>query len=81
MLLGLNLKLPRISAAGGVGNGGPSAILALQPSLYLDFISGAQGSLGDYSSQSLDLNFVANEFETVVSNNPIYGYGRYLVEA
>jgi hypothetical protein len=81
MLLGLNLKLPRISVAGGVGNGGPSAILALQPSLYLDFISGEQASLGDYEDQSLSLDFVANEYETVVASNPLYGYGRYLVEA
>jgi hypothetical protein len=81
MLLGLNLKLPRISAAGGVGNGGPSAILALDPSLYLDFVSGEQSSLGQYSDQSLDLFFTANQYQVVVASNPIYGYGRYLVEA
>ena len=80
MLLGLNLKLPRISVAGGVGNGGPSAILALQPSLYLDFIAGQTGSYGDSADQTLDLNFLEPQFEIAATNAPTYGPGQYLVQ-
>ena len=79
MFIGINLKLPRFTAAGGVGNGGPSEILALEPTLFLDFLAGQSGSLGEYQDQSLDLNFVEPQYDIVVANDPAYGQGRYLV--
>lgn len=80
MLIGLNLKLPRPNLVSGVGGGaGGGAILALEPSLYLDFIAGPTSSLGVYEDQSLNLNFTEPQYDIVVAADPAYGYGRYLV--
>lgn len=80
MLIGLNLKLPRPNLVSGVGGGaGGGAILALDPSLYLDFLAGPTSSLGNYQDASLDLNFVEPQYDIAATADPAYGYGRYLV--
>lgn len=81
MLIGLNIKLPRpnlVSGTGGGAGGGP--ILALGPSLYLDFTFGQTGSFGDSADQTLDMNFLEPQFEVAATNAPTYGVGQYLVQ-
>jgi len=81
MLIGLNLKLPRPNVVAGVGGGaGGGALLAADPSLYLDFIAGQTGSYGDSADQTLDLNFLEPQFEIAATNAPTYGPGQYLVQ-
>ncbi|NBS70264.1 hypothetical protein EBT31_15340 [bacterium] len=80
MLIGLNLKLPRPNLVSGVGGGaGGGPILALGPSLFLDFLAGPTSSLGNYQDASLDLNFVEPQFDIAATADGAYGYGRYLV--
>lgn len=81
MLIGLNLKLPRPNLVSGVGGGaGGGAILALDPSLYLDFLAGPTSSLGNYQDASLDLNFLEPQYDIAATADPAYGVGRYLVQ-
>ena len=80
MLIGLNIKLPRpnlVSGTGGGAGGGP--ILALEPSLFLDFLAGPTSSLGSYQDASLDLNFLEPQYDIAATADGAYGYGRYLV--
>lgn len=79
MQIGVNLRLPR-SAVAGLGGGDPStALFALDPSLVLDFVSGASSSLGSYQDATLDLNFIEPQYDIAATADPSYGYGRYLV--
>ena len=79
MQIGINLRLPRSATAGLGGGDVGSALLTLEPSLYLDFGSGAASSLGSYADASLDLNFIEPQYDIAATADPAYGYGRYLV--
>ena len=78
MLIGLNLMMT--NAGGNAARSGSGSILALEPSLYLDFITGASSSLGQYEDATLDLNFIEPQYEIAADNAPGYGVGRYLVQ-
>lgn len=78
MLLGLNLLMT--NAGGNAARSGAGSILALEPSLYLDFITGASSSLGQYQDATLDLNFIEPQYDIAATADPAYGYGRYLVQ-
>jgi hypothetical protein len=80
MLIGLNIKISRPNLVSGVGGGaGGGAILALEPTLYLDFLAGATSSLGAYQDATLDLNFLEPQYDIAATADPAYGVGRYLV--
>ena len=78
MLIGLNLLMT--NAGGNAARSGSGAILALGPSLYLDFITGSSSSLGQYQDATLDLNFIEPQYDIAATADPAYGYGRYLVQ-
>lgn len=81
MLIGLNLKLPRPNVVAGVGGGaGGGALLAADPSLYLDFIAGQTGYFGDSADQTLDLSFTGQQYQVAATTAPTYGPGLYLVQ-
>lgn len=60
-------------------NGTVGLILSLSPSLYLDFLPGPTNVLGSYEDRSLDLTMTSETYSVVTSDDPAYGYGRYLV--
>lgn len=80
MLIGLNIKLSRPNLVAGTGGGaGGGPILALDPSLYLDFLAGPTSALGSYQDATLDLNFLEPQYDIAATADGAYGYGRYLV--
>lgn len=60
-------------------NGTVGLILSFNPSLYLDFLPSPTSSLGSYGAISLDLSMTSQTYSVVASDDPAYGYGRYLV--